>query len=31
MITLQPTDDYRLIAELNEEVQKLHARLFKEV
>jgi len=31
MITLQPTDDYRLIAELNEEVQELHARLFPQV
>lgn len=31
MITLQPTDDYRLIASLNEEVQELHARLFPQV
>lgn len=31
MITLQPTDDYLLIAELNEEVQELHARLFPQV
>lgn len=31
MITLQPTDDYRLIAELNDEVQELHARLFPQV
>lgn len=31
MITLQPTDDYRLIAELNKEVQDLHARLFPQV
>lgn len=31
MITLQPTDDYRLIASLNEEVQELHARLYPQI
>ncbi|ASS47686.1 MAG: hypothetical protein A3D31_17830 [Candidatus Fluviicola riflensis] len=31
MITLQPTEDYKLIAELNEEVQELHASLYPNV
>ncbi|MES2557985.1 MAG: GNAT family N-acetyltransferase [Bacteroidota bacterium] len=31
MITLQPTEDYRLIASLNEEVQELHASLHPQI